>query len=182
MSLGMAGGCFVFSLLNRHSQTQVRPCAPGGTQLLQSTVATAAPAIPSSAQQSRHAHPLEIARALNGLCSRVLVDALTPALMGSPEPYVPETADNMCAAQWLALPVVGLLAADLAGYTACFRPTPLGRAVVQAMLSDAVLQRQYGSAGTSVAAAPTVWLRQAAPAAYLGTSAQSGQTGTRHAR
>jgi hypothetical protein len=132
---------------------------------------------------------------LNGICSRVLVNAATPALIGSPEPYVPETPDDVRAAHWLALPVVGLLAADLAGYTACYRPTTLGRAVVQAMLADAVLQRQYAShanyanyasacAGAErwVATAPTVWMRQTAPVAYASAPAQPRQQGAHHGR
>jgi len=172
----------VLHLLNRTSATQVRPFSPGGTQPLPFAGAAAAPASSSTGQYPQHPHPIETARALNGLCSRVLVNAITPALVGAPEPYVPETADDLGVAQWLALPVVGLLATDLAGYTACYRPTTLGRAVVQAMLADVVLQRQYGSAEAWVASAPMVGARQAVPEVYPGTSAQPGQNGTRHAR
>ncbi len=164
----------MLSLLNRKSTTQVWPFSPGATQPLPATAAAAGPALPSVGQYQyqRHPRPIEMARWLNGTCSRVLVNAVIPALMGTSEPYVPETADNVRVAQWLALPAIGLLVADWAGYAACYRPTPLGRAVVHAMLSDAVMQRQDGAAGT--------W---AAPVGYSGTQpAEPGWNGGRHVR
>jgi hypothetical protein len=165
----------VLSLLNRKCTTQVRPFSPGATQPLTSTATAAGPALPSVGQfqyQRHPQHPVEIARALNRTCSQVLVHAVTPPYMGAPEPYVPETADDERVAQWLALPAIGLLVADWAGYAACYRPTPLGRTVVYAMLTDAVVQRQDGAAGT--------W---AAPVAHPGTRpAQPGWNGGRHAR
>ena len=170
--IDIAGGCFVLHLLNRKPPTHVRPFSPGGTEPLPFAGAATTPAISSTGHYPQHPHPIEIARALNGTYSRVLVHAVTPTLMGTPEPYVPETADDMRVAQWLALPVVGLLIAEWAGYAACYRPTPLGRAVVHAMLADAVVQQQDGAAGTG-----------AAPVGYSGTQpTQRGWNGGRHAR
>jgi hypothetical protein len=83
----------VLHLLNRKPPTNVQPFSPGSIEPLPfASVPASAPAISSTGHSPRHPYPIEIARALNGTCSRVLVHAVTPPLMGTPEPY--DTRDS----------------------------------------------------------------------------------------
>jgi hypothetical protein len=172
----------VLSLLNRKPAPQVRSFSAGNTQPLPRAAAPLAaraipPIPPAAAGQSwQHTPPLEIARRLDAASCRVLVNAVRPAINGAAAPYVPLATDDIRAAQWLTQPELALLMADWAGYAVCYHPTPLGRAVVHALLTDAVLQRLYGTQGAWAAAPAGMRGEQALPAA------QPGWNGAHHAR
>ncbi len=101
---------------------------------------------------------------------------MTPAIMGAAEPYVPNNPHEARVAQWLALPEIGLLAGDWAGYAACYQPTPLGRAVVYAMLADTVSQRAHAAPTFGVVASP------GAVGGQIRSAGQPGRHGDRHVR
>jgi hypothetical protein len=166
----------VLSLLNRRSAAQGRSLTAVKTPPLpQAATLTSVSTLPV-ARPIPHPRATEIARWLDAPCSHVLVSAMTPAIIGAAEPYVPNNPHEARVAQWLALPEIGLLAGDWAGYAACYQPTPLGRAVVYAMLADTVSQRTH--------AAPTFGV-VASPGSVVGgqnmSASQPGRHGGRHA-
>lgn len=166
----------MLSLLNRKSAAQGRSLTAVKTQPLPQAATPAHMSTLPVARLIAHPRATEIAHWLDAPCSHVLVSAVTPAIMGAAEPYVPNNPHEARVAQWLALPEIGLLAGDWAGYAACYQPTSLGRAVVHAMLADSVSQRTHAAPTFGVVASP------GSVGGQNRSAGQPGRHGGRHVR
>jgi len=90
-------------------------------------------------------HALELARALLPTQRATLVRALAPDVLALGSPYTPASPEEEHVAATLAHPAFGLLLPGAAGHARAYRPTPLGRLVLQAYLLDRVAGEPLGA-------------------------------------
>jgi hypothetical protein len=109
---------------------------------------------------------VDLAQRLLPAYIQLLVDVAAVTLHGAQatqEPYIPASGDASRLAATLAQPSVGLLLAGSAGFVTCYSLTPLGAAVVRALLDQVLTQLAQRQEAAATPVAPSSWQGRGGP-------------------